>query len=52
MANPLLHMSDLGQSPDWCSAPGVSSKHTSTKKYNGGRRVSAVDTTEDRRGQS
>jgi hypothetical protein len=45
------YVSDLGQSPDWWSTPGVSSKHTSTKKYNGGRRVSALDTTEDRRGQ-
>jgi hypothetical protein len=45
------YVSDLGQSPDWWSTPGVSSKHTSTKKYNGGRRVSALDTTDDRRGQ-
>ncbi|TVU22760.1 hypothetical protein EJB05_32478 [Eragrostis curvula] len=38
-----------GQSPDWSSTPVVSGKHKSTKKYNGRRRVSAVDTTDDRR---
>jgi hypothetical protein len=42
---------DLGQSPDWCSAPAVSGKHTSMKKYNGGRKVSAVNLTDDQRGQ-
>ncbi|XP_062216158.1 uncharacterized protein LOC133916460 [Phragmites australis] len=48
---------DMGQSPDWCSTPVVSCRHKSqkdnswTRKYNGGRRVSAVDTTNDRRGQ-
>jgi hypothetical protein len=45
------HVPDLGQNPDWCSIPGVSSKQMSTKKYSGGRRVSALDTTDDRRGQ-
>ncbi|KAK3159811.1 hypothetical protein QOZ80_1BG0051360 [Eleusine coracana subsp. coracana] len=42
-------VSDLGQSPDWCSTPVLSGKHKSVKKYNGRRRVSAVDTTDDRR---
>lgn len=51
-------MSDMGQSPDWCSTPVLSDKHKSqkdsrwTRRYfdNGGRRrVSAVDTTDDRR---
>ncbi|GJN06371.1 hypothetical protein PR202_ga24094 [Eleusine coracana subsp. coracana] len=42
-------VSDLGQSPDWCSTPVLSGKHKSAKKYNGRRRVSAVDTTDDRR---
>jgi hypothetical protein len=44
-------VSDLGQSPDWCSAPAVSGKHKSTNKYNGGRKVSAVNPTDDQRVQ-
>ncbi|XP_062195663.1 uncharacterized protein LOC133898876 [Phragmites australis] len=52
-----MQVPDMGQSPDWCSTPVVSGKHKSqkdnswTRKYNGGRRVSAVDTTDDRRVQ-
>ncbi|KAL6627240.1 hypothetical protein ACP70R_030966 [Stipagrostis hirtigluma subsp. patula] len=51
------HVSDMGQSPDWCSTPVVSDKHKSqkdssrTRRHNGGRRVSAINTTDDQRGQ-
>lgn len=50
-------VSDMGQSPDWCSTPVVSGKHKSqkdnawTRKYSGGRRVSAVNPADDRRAQ-
>ncbi|KAL6838686.1 hypothetical protein ACP4OV_031400 [Aristida adscensionis] len=50
-------VSDMGRSPDWGSIPVVSGKHKPqkdnswTRKYSGGKRVSAVDATDDRRGQ-
>ncbi|CAL4978448.1 unnamed protein product [Urochloa decumbens] len=50
-------VSDMGQSPDWCSTPVVSGKHKSKKdnswarKYSGGRRVSAVNPADDRKAQ-
>jgi hypothetical protein len=50
-------VSDMGQSPSWRSTPVVSGKHKSqkdnawTRKYSGGRRVSAVNPADDRRAQ-
>jgi hypothetical protein len=50
-------VSDIGQSPDWCSTPVVSGKHKSQKnsawsrKSSGGRRISAVNPADDRRAQ-